>query len=127
MAASLLGSLTKRYKCRRRQQISVVFFFFQAEDGIRDADVTGVQTCALPISLPSSLPPSSPCRTLGGGGGTAPRTSMPRPGASSRPPGNGGKRSTDRLRPIAPERENGVLGKKGDLRGRRIIKKKKNR
>src|SRR5215813_15044813 len=26
-------------------------FFFQAEDGIRDADVTGVQTCALPISL----------------------------------------------------------------------------
>src|SRR3989442_5719719 len=28
-----------------------VCFFFQAEDGIRDADVTGVQTCALPISL----------------------------------------------------------------------------
>src|SRR5690554_4587024 len=28
------------------------FFFFQAEDGIRDADVTGVQTCALPISIP---------------------------------------------------------------------------
>src|SRR6266542_3156339 len=27
------------------------FFFFQAEDGIRDATVTGVQTCALPISL----------------------------------------------------------------------------
>src|SRR5437773_7505417 len=27
----------------------VVFFFFQAEDGIRDRDVTGVQTCALPI------------------------------------------------------------------------------
>src|SRR5208283_6107442 len=25
------------------------FFFFQAEDGIRDRDVTGVQTCALPI------------------------------------------------------------------------------
>src|SRR5207245_8293585 len=28
----------------------VIFFFFQAEDGIRDATVTGVQTCALPIS-----------------------------------------------------------------------------
>src|SRR6478752_8792727 len=28
------------------------FFFFQAEDGIRDVAVTGVQTCALPISLP---------------------------------------------------------------------------
>src|SRR5437763_2123253 len=27
-----------------------VFFFFQAEDGIRDTSVTGVQTCALPIS-----------------------------------------------------------------------------
>src|SRR5256885_15966460 len=28
-----------------------VIFFFQAEDGIRDYKVTGVQTCALPISL----------------------------------------------------------------------------
>src|SRR5690606_41068569 len=27
------------------------FFFFQAEDGIRDFHVTGVQTCALPISM----------------------------------------------------------------------------
>src|SRR5690606_41099740 len=27
----------------------LVFFFFQAEDGIRDFHVTGVQTCALPI------------------------------------------------------------------------------
>src|SRR2546427_4508864 len=27
------------------------FFFFQAEDGIRDLTVTGVQTCALPISF----------------------------------------------------------------------------
>src|SRR5216683_6599747 len=27
------------------------FFFFQAEDGIRDLIVTGVQTCALPISI----------------------------------------------------------------------------
>src|SRR5205809_7116434 len=28
-------------------------FFFQAEDGIRDVAVTGVQTCALPISMPA--------------------------------------------------------------------------
>src|SRR5256884_3494424 len=28
-----------------------MFFFFQAEDGIRDVAVTGVQTCALPISI----------------------------------------------------------------------------
>src|SRR5256886_12571211 len=31
-------------------------FFFQAEDGIRDLTVTGVQTCALPISLIESPP-----------------------------------------------------------------------
>src|SRR5207253_6870880 len=32
------------------------YFFFQAEDGIRDGHVTGVQTCALPISPASSAP-----------------------------------------------------------------------
>src|SRR5437868_11657639 len=32
------------------------FFFFQAEDGIRDRNVTGVQTCALPISTAHSPP-----------------------------------------------------------------------
>src|SRR5699024_11322885 len=31
------------------------FFFFQAEDGIRDRNVTGVQTCALPICLGHGL------------------------------------------------------------------------
>src|SRR5690606_40503181 len=30
--------------------VSLIYFFFQAEDGIRDFHVTGVQTCALPIS-----------------------------------------------------------------------------
>src|SRR2546430_11598268 len=29
----------------------MIFFFFQAEDGIRDLTVTGVQTCALPIYI----------------------------------------------------------------------------
>src|SRR5215468_9821569 len=33
------------------------FFFFQAEDGIRDRDVTGVPTCALPIST-ATCPPT---------------------------------------------------------------------
>src|SRR5690606_39503222 len=32
-----------------------VLFFFQAEDGIRDFHVTGVQTCALPIWVPAAL------------------------------------------------------------------------
>src|SRR3712207_8296695 len=31
-------------------------FFFQAEDGIRDIGVTGVQTCALPISADARVP-----------------------------------------------------------------------
>src|SRR5262249_59225175 len=35
----------------REYECSVFFFFFQAEDGIRDWSVTGVQTCALPIFL----------------------------------------------------------------------------
>src|SRR5207244_5052380 len=34
----------------------LIFFFFQAEDGIRDDLVTGVQTCALPISVPRVRP-----------------------------------------------------------------------
>src|SRR5206468_7008584 len=34
----------------------LVFFFFQAEDGIRDLIVTGVQTCALPISASTATP-----------------------------------------------------------------------
>src|SRR5256886_8994600 len=34
----------------RELKRSAVCFFFQAEDGIRDLTVTGVQTCALPIS-----------------------------------------------------------------------------
>src|SRR5258708_27821397 len=33
-----------------------MYFFFQAEDGIRDDLVTGVQTCALPISLVRHVP-----------------------------------------------------------------------
>src|SRR5690625_6943409 len=34
-----------------------LFFFFQAEDGIRDGHVTGVQTCALPILILRALKP----------------------------------------------------------------------
>src|SRR5256885_12943024 len=38
---------------------SSFFFFFQAEDGIRDYKVTGVQTCALPIFFFGLLPPNA--------------------------------------------------------------------
>src|SRR3712207_8099683 len=41
----------KRAGCQKQleRQVIGVIFFFQAEDGIRDIGVTGVQTCALPI------------------------------------------------------------------------------
>src|SRR2546427_6720540 len=38
------------YLCLAERCWLFFFFFFQAEDGIRDLTVTGVQTCALPIS-----------------------------------------------------------------------------
>src|SRR3989475_4856684 len=42
----------------------ILFFFFQAEDGIRDLTVTGVQTCALPI-LTVYVPPKAADRIAG--------------------------------------------------------------
>src|SRR5258707_6629062 len=46
--------------CTSRQSSTLQsFFFFQAEDGIRDIGVTGVQTCALPISFTfQNIPPT---------------------------------------------------------------------
>src|SRR2546429_1730120 len=44
----------------RIERISEFFFFFQAEDGIRDVAVTGVQTCALPIFEAGMLNASDP-------------------------------------------------------------------
>src|SRR6185369_17500237 len=73
-----------------------VFFFFQAEDGIRDSSVTGVQTCALPISAARRR--------------------------ARRAPASGRRRRT---RPRCPRSEERREGKSVDLGGRRIIKKKK--
>src|SRR5215204_1958098 len=44
------GNPMKTLLLFRIRSFGVHFFFFQAEDGIRDHCVTGVQTCALPIS-----------------------------------------------------------------------------
>src|SRR5688572_14544651 len=71
-AAVALAQLRKvdgiRAHCRR---LYTRIFFFQAEDGIRDLTVTGVQTCALPISPPrlrrSPAPRSRPTQRDGGG------------------------------------------------------------
>src|SRR6266853_5223934 len=41
-----------------------IFFFFQAEDGIRDLTETGVQTCALPISPGCHGPPARSARAV---------------------------------------------------------------
>src|SRR5256885_5398659 len=100
----------------------LVFFFFQAEDGIRDYKVTGVQTCALPI-----------CRRERAAGGDAParearaepvlrgkwrsgqRHRLPprrRRGAEAR----GGRRAQ-----VRRDRKSVVEGKRVDLGGRRII------
>src|SRR2546430_13535091 len=99
------------YQCLHRCRVCVILlhpvrsgrsysiFFFQAEDGIRDLTVTGVQTCALPIcdaiaapltkSLPGDVWPTVVCDEAG--------------------------RDWERV----------VEGKRGDLGGGRIIKKKK--
>src|SRR5258707_11073373 len=68
--------------------LSHVFFFFQAEDGIRDIGVTGVQTCALPISVRTprrATPPPGPHRWRPGlhprGPESPPRPTFP-PGPS---------------------------------------------
>src|SRR2546430_2552610 len=45
--AAVVGE--KQRQVAQRSLIASFFFFFQAEDGIRDLTVTGVQTCALPI------------------------------------------------------------------------------
>src|SRR5438876_381104 len=63
-------------------------FFFQAEDGIRDGRVTGVQTCALPILVredQSANPERSPeSNSLRGRRGTPPWSARYRPGRAAR-------------------------------------------
>src|SRR5260370_5885174 len=73
------------------------FFFFQAEDGIRDSSVTGVQTCALPISVRKVDPAGPTFRTdapdcsVSSQGARAPRSiDGGHSGGSCRP--QGGKR-----------------------------------
>src|SRR2546430_12264284 len=51
-ALTRLGRPPSRLRAEAKRQntgVELLFFFFQAEDGIRDLTVTGVQTCALPI------------------------------------------------------------------------------
>src|SRR2546425_5511268 len=73
----------------------MIFFFFQAEDGIRDKLVTGVQTCALPISSPRAAGAAARRR--------ASRSTLPRSCSACRASGRSGARGwLDRERVAAP-------------------------
>src|SRR2546422_3163238 len=61
--------------------VSCFFFFFQAEDGIRDVAVTGVQTCALPICASSSSTIAASTASSAG----PPRDNTHHPASSARP------------------------------------------
>src|SRR2546430_5502038 len=49
IACSTGSTISRTFMIMTMYQLCTFFFFFQAEDGIRDLTVTGVQTCALPI------------------------------------------------------------------------------
>src|SRR5207249_9386743 len=68
--------------CKRLLALLFFFFFFQAEDGIRDRNVTGVQTCALPISLRRLAGALAPRRGLVGGPAARPAVGPLLPGPS---------------------------------------------
>src|SRR5689334_23460365 len=103
------------------------FFFFQAEDGIRDGTVTGVQTCALPIS---SVPGHGRAnnwlviaignQTRGARDGSGTTKDKRLVSHQNLSPGIGGS-------PYLFRSEERRVGKSVDLGGRRIIKKKKKR
>src|SRR5258708_38093021 len=85
----------------------LVIFFFQAEDGIRDDLVTGVQTCALPIYR---VPPR---------GCVAQRNRVVAPDASARPqlPRHQPQRQTEPDPGMAGRSEERRVGKEGRSRG----------
>src|SRR5256886_13690544 len=119
------GRLKRRANSESKSSESC--FFFQAEDGIRDLTVTGVQTCALPISddrrssegpwWPVCHNPSSVIRHPSSVAATA------CPSTTSHPQSCG--RSVSIRRMEWGDRKSGVEGKRVDLGGRRIIKNKK--
>src|SRR2546430_16246123 len=76
-------------------------FFFQAEDGIRDLTVTGVQTCALPISFSEFARGPGAARARVSGAGAAPRLGPPTEGAGLADPAWNEERHAERRR-VAP-------------------------
>src|SRR5205809_5306995 len=90
-------------------------FFFQAEDGIRDVAVTGVQTCALPIS--------------GIRGTTAPSSSTRKPAATPTRPRSKGwttrGNTSPRAGPLRSEEHTSELQSRLHLVCRLLLEKKK--
>src|SRR5260221_8312725 len=108
------------------------FFFFQAEDGIRDHCVTGVQTCALPISEVLLQRGNFGCLAVGGG---LVLQQVVQNALAQRALGDfqfidaqqaqGRNQDAQASGDDGADRKSVVEGKSGDLGGRRIIKKKK--
>src|SRR5690348_18273647 len=98
-----------------------LYFFFQAEDGIRDGRVTGVQTCALPIFLNRR-----PSRDQQIHESNARERDDHAKRDDGNYDGNAAANSHKHLRPycVLKRSEERRVGKSVDLRGRRIIKKK---
>src|SRR5690606_40025028 len=97
----------------------LLFFFYQAEDGIRGFHVTGVQTCALPISLGQTVASAGRQR--------------PVPARKNVVPGLPGPGSPVRVRFQLPEgcclgswrrSEERRVGKSGDVGGHRVSREK---
>src|SRR5256885_10614660 len=102
-------------------------FFFQAEDGIRDYKVTGVQTCALPIShrrWPCSSVRVPAAMSRASGFWTRTMELAPHRACRSQKLIHAEYRIEIEMR---VDRKSVVKGKRVDLGGRRIIKKKKRR
>src|SRR2546430_7339662 len=74
------------------RQTAYYVFFFQAEDGIRDLTVTGVQTCALPIS-PGRGERAARVRGRRGRRARSGRLDRPRPRAAAAEPARRGARA----------------------------------
>src|SRR5206468_5504189 len=105
----------------------IVDFFFQAEDGIRDLIVTGVQTCALPICrrwvLP--LPPGPQRKTKRSPSSSASRSAFSAaaffPGEKLSSVGGGGGASSSRSCCINPSRSRRAAGISIKIRGRKHV------
>src|SRR2546421_6472568 len=103
------------------------FFFFQAEDGIRDLIVTGVQTCALPICNSAAAASAPPGSVFASFCASIPRTSM-HPTRCSTWGRRGGARAPTRPLPCInrrSEEHTSELQSRSDLVCRLLLEKKK--